>query len=425
MVDLPFRRVCSRVSGAVLLLAVATNAQAVEPRPTWLDSYSQDGQCYCISTFDHDARDLMIDTPQGEFSVVEVCDRIGPGPGVADNPIYNDLQCGNGPPNSAYDEVECPGRVDLGEAGCSIIGPTWNLDVWFPAPDVEPEPEPEPEAEVAPEPIPEPGIASSEADSELTTAGSLRVSVEAEDASTRDNLWVRVDSLSADQGSNGDSDGHHANSASAGAYLELLPDERIYANDVSATGDAWQLPGAGPRADYLIDFPRAGEWEVHLRAYSTGPEDDRIHVGVDGNFGATLIIDLCNQRDEWVWSTCEQDDAPAIDVPSTGLHTVSLAGLDDGFELDRIVLAYRDDAGSASTGGDTTDQAESTEAQGGTTGADIDTSAEPELGEAITVGAGVASFDLRTLLALMLVVMLRRGALVLERVHRRAGALEP
>ena len=54
---------------------------------------------------------------------------MGNGPGRAGNPIYNDVQCGNGPANSAGDEDydQCPGRVDRGAAGCSIIGPKWDL----------------------------------------------------------------------------------------------------------------------------------------------------------------------------------------------------------------------------------------------------------------------------------------------------------
>jgi hypothetical protein len=44
--------------------------------------------------------------------------------------IYNDVQCGNGPENTAGDEDvgQCPGRVDLGKAGCNQIGPLWDLD---------------------------------------------------------------------------------------------------------------------------------------------------------------------------------------------------------------------------------------------------------------------------------------------------------
>ena len=127
----------------------------ITPRPSWADSYSSNGQCYCDSTFDHDAGDLLIETPAGTRTARQVCAAIGPGPGKAGNPIYNDLQCGHGPPNTAGDEHVCPGRVDQGASGCSVIGPTWNLARFFSAPTPTPEPTPAPE----PAPTPEPALA--------------------------------------------------------------------------------------------------------------------------------------------------------------------------------------------------------------------------------------------------------------------------
>ena len=91
----------------------------------WKDSYSVGDQCYCDSTFDHN----IGPQPSGiaNMTVRQVCDAIGPGPGAAGRPIYNDVQCGNGPANDAGDEDWCPGRVDIGKEGCRHIGPTWKL----------------------------------------------------------------------------------------------------------------------------------------------------------------------------------------------------------------------------------------------------------------------------------------------------------
>ena len=107
------------------------------PRSGWKDSYSVDGVCYCDSNgFDHGADRLRVDTPIGELSVVQICADIenvlgtGRSSGRA---LYNDLQCGNGPPNNAGDEDpdQCPGRVDMGRAGCQIIGPAWDLEAVY------------------------------------------------------------------------------------------------------------------------------------------------------------------------------------------------------------------------------------------------------------------------------------------------------
>ena len=102
------------------------------PQRAWLDSYAANGRCYIASEFDHGIGDVLVDTPAGPRTVREVAAAIGSGPGIGSNPIYNDVQCGNGPANNAGDEDinQCPGRVDLGNAGCSWRGPTWDLSVF-------------------------------------------------------------------------------------------------------------------------------------------------------------------------------------------------------------------------------------------------------------------------------------------------------
>lgn len=102
-----------------------------------------------------------METPDGTRTVRQVCARIGSGPGIGNNPIYNDVQCGHGPPNNAGDEHICPGRVDRGSGGCNIKGPTWNLERFYTAantaPSVpQPEPEPEPQLEAQPVSAPQP-----------------------------------------------------------------------------------------------------------------------------------------------------------------------------------------------------------------------------------------------------------------------------
>jgi hypothetical protein len=97
------------------------------PGNNWSDSYSVNGKCYCDSTFDHNIGDITVQTPDGQKTVRQVCDAIGPGPGAGNNPVYNDIQCGNGPANDAGDEDWCPGRVDQGQSGCCTAGPTWDL----------------------------------------------------------------------------------------------------------------------------------------------------------------------------------------------------------------------------------------------------------------------------------------------------------
>lgn len=132
---------------AIAFISTQAAAQQWNPRPGWKDSYAVDGVCYCDSNgFDHGADELTYDTPIGELSVVQICADItsvlGVGPTSGRIP-YNDLQCGNGPPNNAGDEDPdaCPGRVDIGSAGCLQLGPKWNLEAVY-TPDAIPTPSP-------------------------------------------------------------------------------------------------------------------------------------------------------------------------------------------------------------------------------------------------------------------------------------------
>lgn len=94
----------------------------------WKDSYSVGSRCYCDTTFDHGIGTVEVKTERGLLTVKEICKLIGPGPGPKGRPLYNDIQCGNGPANDAPDEARCPGRVEYGKEGCKHIGPKWNFD---------------------------------------------------------------------------------------------------------------------------------------------------------------------------------------------------------------------------------------------------------------------------------------------------------
>ncbi|CAN0305003.1 unnamed protein product [Ectocarpus sp. 6 AP-2014] len=93
----------------------------------WADSYSVGSKCYMSTTFDHGIGEVLVDTPIGDMKISDLYDMLEAGPGSAGRPLYNDIQCGNGPANDAADETECPGLVMEGEAGCGQIGPKWDL----------------------------------------------------------------------------------------------------------------------------------------------------------------------------------------------------------------------------------------------------------------------------------------------------------
>jgi hypothetical protein len=102
---------------------------------TWASSYSVGTECYCQPNYASSIGDVRVPVPANiksssgisltSLTVREICTRLGPGPGSRGRPLYNDIQCGNGPRDSA-DERECPGRTEYGAGGCNFLGPKWN-----------------------------------------------------------------------------------------------------------------------------------------------------------------------------------------------------------------------------------------------------------------------------------------------------------
>eukprot|EP00752_Nemacystus_decipiens_P017229 g15434.t1 len=90
----------------------------------WADSYSVGDECFMSTTFDHDIGDVVVDTPKGSMIIRDLFNEMGPGPGAEGRPLYNDIQCGNGPANDDIkgDEISCPGLVEYGREGCGQIG---------------------------------------------------------------------------------------------------------------------------------------------------------------------------------------------------------------------------------------------------------------------------------------------------------------
>ena len=123
---------CIASIGSIQAQTLVCKGQKLKPNKGWVDSVSVGNKCYCASTnFDHDIGGVK---PKGfnGLTIVQICKQVGPPPAGKQIP-YNDIQCGNGPANSAIDEASfcCPGRVDQGVAGCKKIGPKWDTSSIF------------------------------------------------------------------------------------------------------------------------------------------------------------------------------------------------------------------------------------------------------------------------------------------------------
>ena len=151
-----------------------------------------------------------------------------------------------------------------------------------------------------------------------------------------------------------DPDGNHARSASGEAYIEILPDNRTNHDEVliryvddETDANFSPVPGKMGVLSYPVYFNSAGLYVFWARAFSTGPEDNGLHVGINGTWPeSSSRVQLCPGKHQWTWSSaqrrpenhCGEPKTVLLSVPQPGLHTIQLSMREDGFELDKFIL---------------------------------------------------------------------------------------
>ena len=132
-------------------------------------------------------------------------------------------------------------------------------------------------------------ITSAQAPAE--TDGLLRVEAENFDRQTLNEVrqWMVVSS------------GAHADSASGNSYVEALPDTRTTHDDELIHGvNFTNEPGVMAVLEYDVSIATPGRYFVWVRAYSTGTEDNGIHVGIDGTWpDSGRRMQWCEGKNAW------------------------------------------------------------------------------------------------------------------------------
>ena len=145
-----------------------------------------------------------------------------------------------------------------------------------------------------------------------------------------------------------DGDPNHVAGASGGAYLEILPDTRRTHSDKLIRGTNFS-PQAGKMAilHYDVHISTPGRYYVWVRAYSTGSEDNGLHVGLDGKWPATgQRLQWCQGKRTWHWESkqrteeehCGEPHKIYLDIDKPGRHTISFSMREDGFEFDKWLM---------------------------------------------------------------------------------------
>ncbi|MEM9586646.1 MAG: DUF5060 domain-containing protein [Planctomycetota bacterium] len=145
-----------------------------------------------------------------------------------------------------------------------------------------------------------------------------------------------------------DGDPSHVAGASGGAYLEILPDTRRTHGDKLTRGVNFAPePGQMAVLSYRVHFSTPGKYYVWVRAYSTGSEDNGLHVGLNGQWPESgQRMQWCQGKRTWRWESKQRTAAEHcgvpheiyLEIPEAGEHTIHFSMREDGFEFDKWLM---------------------------------------------------------------------------------------
>lgn len=140
---------------------------------------------------------------------------------------------------------------------------------------------------------------------------------------------------------------NHAN-ASNGTYIEILPDSRVTHADKLVPGENFSnKAGELGVLHYKVRITNPGRYYVWVRAFSTGSEDNGLHVGFNGKWPENgKRMQWCQGKNKWTWESkqrtkeehCGVPQQIYLDIDKKGLHDIQFSMREDGFEFDKFIL---------------------------------------------------------------------------------------
>jgi len=180
--------------------------------------------------------------------------------------------------------------------------------------------------------------------------GYIAVEAEQYHAQELDQIrkWYRIDK-NYKREIQPDGDDNHSRTASGNAYLEILPDTRKNHDEKLIPLENFSNePGKLAILHYKVQFNNPGKYYVWVRAFSTGTEDNGIHVGLNGKWVESgQRMQWCEGKNQWSWASkqrtteihCGVEKQIFLEIPTAGEHTISFSMREDGFEFDKWVMS--------------------------------------------------------------------------------------
>ncbi|WP_282040865.1 hypothetical protein [Winogradskyella flava] len=145
-----------------------------------------------------------------------------------------------------------------------------------------------------------------------------------------------------------DDDTHHHSGASNAAYIEILPDTRVTHSDKLIQGENFSnKAGELGVLHYKVRINNPGRYYVWVRAFSTGSEDNGVHVGLNSEWPEHgQRMQWCEGKHKWTWESkqrtkevhCGVSKEIYLDIEKAGVHDIQFSMREDGFEFDKFIL---------------------------------------------------------------------------------------
>ncbi len=175
--------------------------------------------------------------------------------------------------------------------------------------------------------------------------------VEAEDftvqTKTKDRAWHLI-SKDFENTSESDASKLYAETASGKKYIKILPDTRINDEDELVSGiNFTNLPGELAVIHYNVKINTVGRYYIWVKAYSTGNEDNSVHVGVNGEWPESgQRMQWCEGKNLWTWANkqrtkevhCGIPGLIYLDIDKPGKYDIQFSMREDGFKMDSWLM---------------------------------------------------------------------------------------
>lgn len=143
-------------------------------------------------------------------------------------------------------------------------------------------------------------------------------------------------------------DPEHIEGVSNNAYIEILPDTRVTAKDKLIHGENFSnIPGKMGIVHYKVIINTPGRYYVWARCYSSGAEDNGLHVGFNNTWPKNgQRMQWCEGKNTWTWASKQRTEKEHcgvpkeiyLDIEKAGVFDIQFSMREDGFEMDKFIL---------------------------------------------------------------------------------------